>query len=80
MNNQTDTEKRLVKLEENVYFLEEHLKALDSQIAVQQTQLDNLHKQVLKMQAVLTEMREFLASGHGKNDDQTPPHHVARFW
>lgn len=75
------SEQRLTRLEENGYFMETRLKALDEQIAEQQAQLGNLAKSVERLQAKMGEIRDFLAQTRsGSQEEPTPPHHIAKFW
>lgn len=74
---------RLMRLEENAYYLEEQLKALDEQVLKQQASIDNLSKQVESLRSALGEIRDLLSAAPGpaeKPDASLPPHHVARFW
>lgn len=72
-------EQSLGRLEENGYFMETRLKELDQLVAEQQTQLEALNKKVDQLQEAVAAIRAFL-SDSGKGQDQTPPHHIARFW
>lgn len=74
-------DERASRLEENLYFLEERVKALDGQIAAQQAELDALGKQVRQLVAMMHELRQALAAGgQGRQPTELPPHHIARFW
>lgn len=74
-------ENRINRLEENAYFLEEQMKALDSLVATQQNQLDVLAKNVEQLQKLVLALRDTIAHNPaGAAADPLPPHHVARFW
>lgn len=74
---------RVIRLEENAYFLEEKINSLDTQISAQQKQLDELGKKLEQIRLIVLNMRERLAesAGDGKiGDGEIPPHHAAKFW
>lgn len=73
-------EERLGRLEENGYFLEERMKALDGQITAQQAELENLAKKVEQLQDAMVGLRELLELGGGPGKPELPPHHIAKFW
>lgn len=74
-------EKRLIRLEENCYFLEEKLRALDLQLASQQETLANLEKDFFRMKEILTEIRRMLADASQPNlADPRPPHYGPETW
>lgn len=72
-------EKRLVRLEENAYFLEEQIKGVDRQTAAQQEQLDQLDKNLKQVLSQLREIHELLSESRASADN-LPPHHLPRFW
>lgn len=74
-------EGRLIRLEENSYFLEERLKALDEQLASQQAQLEAMSKTVKLVQEQLKEIHAFLDNNRNAGSaGEIPPHHVPRLW
>lgn len=74
-------EDRLTRVEENSYFMEERLKNLEQLTNEQQPQLEAMRKKIEGIQKNLAEVRDFLGEMRTINqEEQIPPHHVARFW
>lgn len=72
-------ENRVIRLEENSYFLEEKLKALDGQILAQQASLDLLEQNLRQIREALTDIR-MLLSVDAKIPDARPPHYGPEPW
>lgn len=67
-------ESRLIRIEEDIYFLEEHVREMDRQIAAQQAQIAALEKMV---NGLSMRLRELLAQmGDGKIANEPPPHYL----
>ena len=62
---------RLSRIEENLYFLEQRLEALDSALCGQQIQLDSLEKQLTDALRLLRQLREKLEESP---ENSLPPH------
>lgn len=73
-------EERLTRLEENQYFIEEHLGKLDAEILAHQQSLDELEKSVRMLRTMQEEIRILLAGQHKQGEPELPPHHEPRFW
>lgn len=63
--------RRLIRLEENAFFQEERLKALDAALTDQQRQLDALERQLAQLRAITRALRDKLADSP---EDALPPH------
>lgn len=71
----------MISLEENLYFLEEKLKALDSQITSQQNELATIEQSVTHLREVFLEMKNLLAASvPSKPADTRPPHYGPDTW
>lgn len=69
-------EERINRLEENVYFLEESLKSLDSRVVGQERQLEQLRKALELIQAKLVEVGDALeARPLPAPAPENPPHY-----
>lgn len=74
-------EPRVIRLEENNYFLEERLKALDGQVLAQQQKLDTLEKELGRLGRALLELRGLLEGKMGApGSEPPPPHWQSTFW
>lgn len=73
-------EMRIIRLEENVYFLEERLKELDNHMREQQDQLDAIEKNFQQLNHALQDIRTLLSSSAAKIPAQPPPHYGPQTW
>lgn len=66
-----DTEGRLSRLEEELFFQESRLEALNTALTAQQAQLDKVESQLAEAVILLRILREKLEDG---GDNALPPH------
>ncbi len=60
MKEYAEQEKRLARLEEDCYFQEQRLNALDSAVKAQQEELDKISRTLAELRPLLRELREKL--------------------
>lgn len=77
-----DTGQRLVRLEEDFYFLEAKIASLDEQLTAQQRQLDLMQKNIMALTSAFQTLRNQLEFAHknGAQIEEIPPHHEPRLW
>lgn len=68
-------ETRIIRLEETLYFQDEKLKILDSELMAQQAQLSSLSRKVEEMLATLGELKDILAENRSPATGEIPPPH-----
>lgn len=75
-------EQRLIRLEENVFFQEEKLAALDQEMRQLRSQTDALVRHLQGVRESMAHLRELLEGGHrgGNLADPPPPHYSQHTW
>lgn len=71
MATRNDLVERLQVLEENFLYQEKMIDALNEVIIEQQTQLNSLHSEISRLQAILSTMQDH----PDKGEDPPPPHY-----
>lgn len=77
-----DLEERVARLEEEAFFEAEKVRKLDVQLLAQQTQLDNLAKQVEGLRSMARQLRDLgdTIAERAALEEEIPPHYQSTDW